>query len=208
MSTIQSSTEHLTLNADGASKDIKFQANGVEVSSISSAGVMTATSFAGDGSALTGVDGGKVLQVVDVHNGSVSTFTASIPFDDTIPQITEGTEIMTLSITPTSTTSKLFIQAGVFATPSANNMIITTCLFEGTTSNALSAIYWRDSLAGFGDIAQLNHTMVSGSTSIKTFRIRMGIDSGSSTTTVNGHGGGRRYGGVISSFIRITEYEV
>ena len=163
----------------------------------------------GDGSQLTNLPGGgKVLQVVDVHNGSVSTFTASIPFDDTIPQITEGTEIMTLSITPTSTTSKLFIQAGVFATPSANNMIITTCLFEGTTSNALSAIYWRDSLAGFGDIAQLNHTMVSGSTSIKTFRIRMGIDSGSSTTTVNGHGGGRRYGGVISSFIRITEYEV
>jgi hypothetical protein len=30
MSTIKSSSEHLTLNADGASKDIKFQANGVE----------------------------------------------------------------------------------------------------------------------------------------------------------------------------------
>jgi uncharacterized protein (DUF2345 family) len=31
MSTIKSSTEHLTLNADGAGKEIKFQANGVEV---------------------------------------------------------------------------------------------------------------------------------------------------------------------------------
>ena len=58
MSTIKSSTEHLTLNADGASKDIKFQANGVEKASISSAGVMTATSFAGDGSALTGLKAG------------------------------------------------------------------------------------------------------------------------------------------------------
>jgi len=28
MSTIKSSSEHLTLNADGVSKDIKFQANG------------------------------------------------------------------------------------------------------------------------------------------------------------------------------------
>jgi hypothetical protein len=55
MSTIKSSAEHLTLNADGASKDIKFQANGVEKASISSAGVMTATSFAGSGAALTGV---------------------------------------------------------------------------------------------------------------------------------------------------------
>jgi hypothetical protein len=46
MSTIKSSDEHLTLNADGSSKDIKFQANGVEKASLSSAGVMTATNFA------------------------------------------------------------------------------------------------------------------------------------------------------------------
>ncbi len=47
MSTIKSSNEHLTLNADGTSKDIKFQANGVEVGSLSSSGVMTATTFTG-----------------------------------------------------------------------------------------------------------------------------------------------------------------
>ena len=41
MSTIKSSNEHLTLNADGSSKDIKFQANGVEKASISSAGVIS-----------------------------------------------------------------------------------------------------------------------------------------------------------------------
>ena len=39
MSTIKSSTEHLTLNADGAGKEIKFQANGVEVASIDSTGL-------------------------------------------------------------------------------------------------------------------------------------------------------------------------
>jgi len=55
MSTIKSSDEHLTLNADGSSKDIKFQANGTEVGSLSSSGVMTATSFAGSGSSLTGL---------------------------------------------------------------------------------------------------------------------------------------------------------
>ena len=45
MSTIKSSTEHLTLNADGSGKDIKFQANGVEKASISSAGAFTSTSI-------------------------------------------------------------------------------------------------------------------------------------------------------------------
>ena len=52
MSTIKSSDEHLTLNADGASKDIKFQANGVEKASISSAGAFTSTTI--DATALTG----------------------------------------------------------------------------------------------------------------------------------------------------------
>ncbi len=66
MATIKSSTEHLTLNADGVGKDIKFQANGVEVSSISSAGAFTSTSIdatkltgalpAIDGSNLTGIN--------------------------------------------------------------------------------------------------------------------------------------------------------
>ena len=45
MSTIKSSTEHLTLNADGAGKDIKFQANGVEKASIDSSGNFTSTSI-------------------------------------------------------------------------------------------------------------------------------------------------------------------
>ena len=52
MSTIKSSTDHLTLNADGASKDIKFQANGVEKASISSAGAFTSTTI--DATKLTG----------------------------------------------------------------------------------------------------------------------------------------------------------
>ena len=45
MSNINSSADHLTLNADGAGKDIKFQANGVEKASISSAGAFTSTSI-------------------------------------------------------------------------------------------------------------------------------------------------------------------
>ena len=52
MSTIKSSDEHLTINADGSSKDIKFQANGVEKASISSAGLFTSATI--DATKLTG----------------------------------------------------------------------------------------------------------------------------------------------------------
>ena len=53
MSTIKSSSEDLTLNADGTGKDIKFQSNGVEKASISSAGAFTATTI--DATKLTGI---------------------------------------------------------------------------------------------------------------------------------------------------------
>ena len=53
MSTIKSSAENLTLNADGANNDIKFQSNGSEVASIDQAGTITATNFTGTGGNLT-----------------------------------------------------------------------------------------------------------------------------------------------------------
>jgi len=43
MSTIKSSAENLTLNADGANNDIKFQSNGSEVASIDQGGVISST---------------------------------------------------------------------------------------------------------------------------------------------------------------------
>jgi hypothetical protein len=76
MSTIKSSNEHLTLNADGSSKDIKFQANGVEKASISSAGAFTSTTIdatkltgnlpAINGASLTGLPNGSQLD----HSGT------------------------------------------------------------------------------------------------------------------------------------------
>ena len=55
MSTIKSSAENLTLNADGANNDIIFQSNGTTKATLDQAGLLTATSFAGSGANLTGV---------------------------------------------------------------------------------------------------------------------------------------------------------
>jgi hypothetical protein len=52
---------------------------------------------------------GSVLQVVNVQTGAVATGTSQTQNDDTIPQNTEGTEFITLAITPTSASSKLKI---------------------------------------------------------------------------------------------------
>ena len=107
MSTIKSSDEHLTLNADGSSKDIKFQANGVQKASISSAGAFTSTTIdataltgalpAIDGSSLTGT--GKVLQVVNGTTTTTVTSSANAWVDSGL----------SVSITPSSTSSKILV---------------------------------------------------------------------------------------------------
>ncbi len=70
MSTIKSSNEHLTLNADGSSKDIKFQANGVEKASISSAGNLTLTGT---------VDGVDIATRDAVLTSTTTTAGAALP---------------------------------------------------------------------------------------------------------------------------------
>ena len=72
MSTIKSSDEHLTLNADGSSKDIKFQANGVEKASISSSGAFTSTT----------IDATKLTGDLPAISGASLTGIASSPFTE------------------------------------------------------------------------------------------------------------------------------
>ena len=68
MSTLKSSAEDLTLNADGSGNDIKFQINAVEKASINSSGLLTSTTI--DATALTG-------NLPAISGASLTGFTAS-----------------------------------------------------------------------------------------------------------------------------------
>ena len=86
MSTIKSSAENLTLNADGANNDIKFQSNGSEVASIDQAGTITATTFTGAATDATKLPlaGGTMTGALDLnhsinvsHNSGVAAIIAN-----------------------------------------------------------------------------------------------------------------------------------
>lgn len=145
----------------------------------------------------------KVIQRANFQTGSFATGTTQIPADDTIPQITEGDEYMTLSFTPKSATSILVIEAVAFLSNSAQGSMAVS-LFQDANVNALKTSAAILSAAFIATIPLL-HTMVSGTTSATTFRIRAGLSSGG-TTTFNGQSGGRLYGGTSGSSITITEY--
>lgn len=149
---------------------------------------------------------GKSVQVVNTQTGAVNTGTTAIPNDDTIPQITEGDEYMTLTITPTSATNKLKIEVILNGSNSAATTN-TMALFQDATAGALAAISQRQDGNGGSQTMVLTHYMDAGTTSATTFRVRVGA-AASATYTFNGSGGARLMGGVMASSITITEVGV
>jgi hypothetical protein len=145
-----------------------------------------------------------VVQYVYMETGAVATGTTVTINDDSIPQIGEGVEFMTLAITPKLTTNILKIEAIVNLSNSAAANVMQVALFQDAVGNALAATS-RITVQSTSDCYVLTHTMVAGTTSATTFRIRAGCAS-AGTTTFNGITGGRLLGGVMASSIFITEY--
>ena len=196
MSTIKSSTEHLTLNADGAGKEIKFQANGVEKASISSAGAFTSTSIdatklsgalpAIDGSALTGV--GKVLQVKSVSESARVAYSSSAGSFITV---------LSLSITPTSTTSKIYLV--VNANVDGTGRYVALNMYRGSTQIGMgdangsaarvSASSMRNGSATLDEYVMHNSSISfmdePSTTSATTYNIKIGNTYGTASVYLN-----------------------
>jgi hypothetical protein len=150
-------------------------------------------------------DANVVIQQVNVQDGAVATGTTVIPFDDTIPQNTEGDEYITLAITPTDANNILKIDVVVHVASSAANNTMTAALFQDSTANAIATSYSTlPNVANNMTSIVFSYRMVAGTTSPTTFKVRIG-GSLAGTTTFNGQSGARRMGGVSMSSTTITE---
>ena len=148
----------------------------------------------------------KYVQVVETQSGAVSTGTTTIPLDDSIPVNTEGTEWITLAITPTNASNYLYFDTNIMVAPSTTAFVIGA-LFQDTTANALAVGYTYLTTANSGSPLRIFHKMVAGTTSATTFKIRVGPQV-AATVTINGQVGGRLFGGVSISSFTITEIAV
>ena len=154
--------------------------------------------------------GGKVVQVVNTANTTMSSGTTTIPNDATIPQKTEGTEFMTLAITPTSATNKLIIQSIAHGSVNAATINHIMALFQDTTANALCAVATLNPTSTASTTLNLQHYMTAGTTSATTFKIRIGPHT-TGTYVLHGYysGGNSLYfGGVSEASITIWEIAV
>lgn len=150
-----------------------------------------------------GAGGGAVKQVVHSQTGAVATGSTVIPFDDTIPQQTEGTQFLSATITPTDAANVLDILVQVWATVTATPWIIVA-LFRDAGADAVAVVATFNNLSTAGASIPLRVSLPAGSTAGTTFKVRIG-PSGAATVTLNGQSGGRIFGGVAVSGIQITE---
>lgn len=149
---------------------------------------------------------GAVVQVVNTQTGAVATGSTVMPLDDTIPQNTEGTEFMTLAITPTDAANKLKVE--VVALIACNTTFWAVAgLFQDTTAGALAATFHFEPQTHGARVMVLTHWVTAGTTSATTFKFRAGPHTagGGNALTFNGNNAARQMGGVAASSITITE---
>jgi hypothetical protein len=164
---------------------------------------VNAVSYAADGTPTFLKARGGVAQIQTLQTGAAGSGTVVIPYDDTIPQNTEGDQYMSLAITPINAVSLLEIDVVFHGSVNATN-ILTVALFQDSNANALAVGYADVYTNGAEVCIGFKHLMSAGTTSATTFKIRAGGTTG--TTSFNGVAGTRRFGGVMSSRITIKEY--
>ena len=178
---------------------VKFT-KGISVTGIATVGnvsvgsSVTAATLFGNGAGVTGVTAGLLLKRTSYLINRQSISHAAWPNDDTIPQITEGTEFFSQAYTPSNHPCNLFITCQACVRETANNTNQKgMALYINDNTDALRVVTGLTNGQGavHGDNFQLRHLMSSYSGS-KTFSLRAhGGD------TINYYAG--QYNGVQSS---------
>ena len=143
--------------------------------------------------------GGILLQSITGTSTAPGSSSTSFPFDNSIPQITEGVEVVTASITPSNASNILEIMA--ICQVAANEDNIGVALFQDSNADAIASAFHLRDFSGSSVI--IFHRMVAGTTSSTTFSMRMG--SPSPTSYWNRMPNGNIFGGTIPSIINIKE---
>jgi hypothetical protein len=128
--------------------------------------------------------------------------TVAIPLDDTIPQNTEGTQILSVTITPKSTTNRLRIRFQGYGGSNTAAVNIIAALFVGSGVNAVRANLASTAGASFFTSCVVEYEFVPGATTLQTISVRVG---GPLTFRLNGTTSARALGGSSAATLIVEE---
>jgi len=147
---------------------------------------------------------GTVLQTVYSEYTANATLAATIPWDDTIPQVSEGTQIQTVNITPSSASNLLYIRFSAFGSWTADQA--TVAFFANGAANAIasSSYYYYNSAAATVGPFVLEKVYAPSTTSAVTISCRIGCNS-STDLRLNGLNSARKLGGSAVATLTVQE---
>ena len=157
-----------------------------------------------DGSALTGISGGKILQVVSVTKDTSFT-TTSTSFTD----ITG----LSVAITPSATSSKILVLMNVATSNTTSTAITMTQLVRDSTAISIGASgetgepctgYTAQAGYDMGQVA-VQYLDSPSTTSATTYKLQLRTTNGSQTAAVNRTGEYQSQQGNVASGITLME---
>lgn len=147
---------------------------------------------------------GVTIQRVFTTTAATGSTSSQIPFDNTTPQNTEGAEVITLAITPTSASSILEISGALNISSTTDNCAFA--LFQDSTANAKATFPALSCDVELSNNSFL-YRMTAGTTSSTTFKIRLGPSTlgGTGTAYWNTGVGTAKYNSTLFSWMAISE---
>ena len=149
---------------------------------------------------------GVIIQTTYAETSAMLNPTATIPMDNTIPQNTEGTEVLTNTITPKRASSRIrtrfqgFLGAGHVS-------FVTVALFKDSDANAIQVGVNVVAGAGYSSQTSLEYEHAPATTSLITYKIRVGAHT-AGTTRFNNATGVALYGGAMKATMICEEIVV
>lgn len=147
---------------------------------------------------------GGVIQTSYSEYTANSNLTAIIPQDDTIPQNTEGTQIITSSITPIFTASRILVRFQGQWAPGVANVTTSAALFRDAAASSLCAVAVSQSGGNFCTPIAFEYLDSPSSISLLTYNVRVGPAS-AVTIRFNGSTASRQFGGVSRTTLTLQE---
>lgn len=138
---------------------------------------------------------GKVAQIASSSTTTPSTVTSVIPADDTIPQNSEGDELLTIAVAPKYAGSDLIIEAII---PGEFTASFIAAIFKDSDADAIASTMVTPSSNG----ALLRYTVAAVNVTSRTYKLRVGVSSG--TAYVN-QSASFDLGETINSTLSVTE---
>jgi hypothetical protein len=151
----------------------------------------------------TVVSGG--VGILAVYTGIIpsTSGTSAVPYDNTTPTITEGSEIWSTAISPSKSTSTMKFTVPFTVDSSTSNRIVIASLFRGSLN--IGSAVWYATGGGRPTTITLAVSDSPATTNQITYSMRVGIGAGSGTWYVNSTSAGNDLGGALVSSYEITE---